>query len=516
MEVDAAQYAEMSWEMLWKKNFLEPTCLHTPYLDKPPLLFWLNTFSFWVFGVSNFAYRFFSLLFAALAVYSTYRFAKLFYGEYTARVAAVMLASTQAMFIMTNDVRTDTLLMGAVIFSIWQWAQLFETGKTKNLLWGSVGVSLALLAKGPVGLIAVGASLVPHLVLKKKWKLLLDARLLLSVVVVALLLVPMSIGLYQQHGMAGLKFYFWTQSFGRITGESEWNNHPDTFFLWHSTAWQFLPWTVFLLGGFMLSVFQILKMRLVPWSAKEFISISGFTLMLVSLSLSKYQLPHYVFIVFPLAAVMAAKYFTDSEAYAKKSRAFTVVQLILAVALLVAALFLQYSFGENSIWQLLLLVFLFAVTVFVFFKTRHPLYFSVAAVVSFNLLLSLFYFPAMLSYQHGNNFGRYVKEHTAEKNAYVFYHCSNDFSTTFYAQQMPDTTLWNREDFRAFLNSKKSVLAITPQAGIDELKADSIPFEIVQQQNSMRISQLNLKFLNPETRESVCKKMYLVKIRLKV
>ena len=122
----------------------------------------------------------------------------------------------------------------------------------------------------------------------------------------------------------------------------------------------------------------------------------------------------------------------------------------------------------------------------------------------------------MLSYQHGNNFGRYVKEHTAEKNAYVFYHCSNDFSTTFYAQQMPDTTLWNREDFRAFLNSKKSVLAITPQAGIDELKADSIPFEIVQQQNSMRISQLNLKFLNPETRESVCKKMYLVKIRLKV
>lgn len=513
MEVDAAQYAEMSWEMLWKKNFLEPTCLHTPYLDKPPLLFWLNTLSFSVFGVSNFAYRLFSLLFAALAVYSTYRFSKIFYGEYTARVAAVMLASTQAMFIMTNDVRTDTMLMGAVIFSVWQWAQFFETGKTKSLLWGSVGVSLALLAKGPVGLIAVGASLLPHLVLKKKWKLLLDARMFLSVVVVALLLVPMSIGLYQQHGMAGLKFYFWTQSFGRITGENQWNNHPDTFFLVQNTLWQILPWTVFLVGGWLTIVIQALKMRLVPWSAKEFISISGFTLMLLSLSLSKYQLPHYVFIVFPLAAVMAAKYFTDTEADEKKSRWFFMAQTVLVVLLISAALFLQWAFKSTDTFSLVVLVVAFSTTVLVFFKTRNKLYFSVAAICSFNLLFSLFYFPEMLKYQQGNSFGKYVYEHAAEKNGFVFYHYSNDFSTTFYAQRMPDTTLWSREGLRDFLQTKNTALIITNQHGVDELKSDNVLFEIIREQDAIRISQLNLKFLNPATRESVCRKMYLVSVK---
>ncbi len=513
MEVDAAQYAEMSWEMLWKKNFLQPTCLHTPYLDKPPLLFWLNTISFFVLGISNVSYKLFSLLFAALAVYSVHGFVKVFYGEYTARIAAVMLASTQAMFIMTNDVRTDTMLMGSVMLALWQWAIFFETGKTKNLIWASVGLGLALLAKGPIGFIAVSVSLFPHLLLKKKLKLLLDRRLFLSAGLVALMLLPMSIGLYQQHGMAGLRFYFWTQSFGRITGESEWNNHPDTFFLVQNTLWQFLPWTIFLIGGWLTKVTQLTKLRLVPWSAKEFVSISGFTLVLLSLSLSKYQLPHYVFIVFPLATVLAANYFTDTENNKSFSKLVMVIQILLVALLSTSAILLQWSFKGFDLISLLLLLFMLSVVWLLLLKTKNKFYFSVAAICAFNLLFSLFYFPEMLKYQHGNSFGKYVKEQTSPETGYVFYHCSNDFSTTFYAQQMPDTTLWNREGLRSFVETHHSSVIVTNQYGFDELKADNMKFEIIQQQKSIRISQLNLKFLNPGIRHELGETMYLLSIK---
>ena len=49
MEVDAAQYASMSQEMLQTGEFLQVHHRYQDYLDKPPLLFWLSSISFWNF-----------------------------------------------------------------------------------------------------------------------------------------------------------------------------------------------------------------------------------------------------------------------------------------------------------------------------------------------------------------------------------------------------------------------------------------------------------------------------------
>ena len=74
-------------------------------------------------------------------------------------------------------------------------------------------------------------------VLKRKWKQIFSPYHLVDAVLIAIFLIPMSIGLYQQFDMhpektvnglqnvSGLRFFFWSQSFGRITGESPWNNN---------------------------------------------------------------------------------------------------------------------------------------------------------------------------------------------------------------------------------------------------------------------------------------------------
>ena len=46
MEIDAAQYASISQEMLQTGDYLQVHHRHADYLDKPPLLFWLTSFSF--------------------------------------------------------------------------------------------------------------------------------------------------------------------------------------------------------------------------------------------------------------------------------------------------------------------------------------------------------------------------------------------------------------------------------------------------------------------------------------
>src|SRR5580692_1435470 len=120
MEIDAVQYANISREMLRSGHYLEIFDRGKDYLDKPPMLFWLSALSMKIFGVHDWAYRLPSYLFALIAIYSTYKLAAIYYRREIALLSAVLLASCQALFLINHDVRTDTMLMGWVIFSIWQ------------------------------------------------------------------------------------------------------------------------------------------------------------------------------------------------------------------------------------------------------------------------------------------------------------------------------------------------------------------------------------------------------------
>ena len=98
MDVDAAQYASISREMLEKKSYLQLFDLNADYLDKPPMLFWLSALSMKVLGIYDWAYRIPSLLFLGVALFSTFYFTKLYYNLTTARLATLILASSQAFF----------------------------------------------------------------------------------------------------------------------------------------------------------------------------------------------------------------------------------------------------------------------------------------------------------------------------------------------------------------------------------------------------------------------------------
>ena len=88
MDVDAAQYASISREMLEKHSYLQFYDLGKDYLDKPPMLFWLSGLSMKIFGIHDWAYRLPSFFFAWLSVYSTYRLAQLFYKKEIAILSA--------------------------------------------------------------------------------------------------------------------------------------------------------------------------------------------------------------------------------------------------------------------------------------------------------------------------------------------------------------------------------------------------------------------------------------------
>ena len=186
MDVDAAQYASISREMLEKHSYLQIFDLNTDYLDKPPMLFWLSSFSMKIFGIHDWAYRIPSLLFLGLALYSTYQFAKLYYSTTTARIATLILASSQAFFLIAHDIRTDTMLVGWVMAAIAAIAYWSVTKQTKFFFIGVLAIAGGMMTKGPIALVVPILCFVPEWFCKKDWAYFFKPIYILGIILIAI------------------------------------------------------------------------------------------------------------------------------------------------------------------------------------------------------------------------------------------------------------------------------------------------------------------------------------------
>ena len=125
MEVDAAQYASISLEMLKSGEYLQVLDRNVDYLDKPPLLFWLSAFSMKLFGIGNWQYKLPSILFSLLGILSTHQLGKRLYSEEVGRTASLILGSSLAFIMTNNDIKTDTILVSSIVFAIWMLVLIF-------------------------------------------------------------------------------------------------------------------------------------------------------------------------------------------------------------------------------------------------------------------------------------------------------------------------------------------------------------------------------------------------------
>lgn len=519
MEVDAAQYAVISQEMLLRGDFLQVFHLGINYLDKPPLLFWLNALSFELFGFSNFSYRLPSVLATLLGLWSAYRLAKSLYDEETALLAAVILGSTQAFFLFNTDIRTDTLLTGFVIFALWQAHEYTGRGKMIHLAGASVGIGLAMLAKGPIGAMVPALALLPDVILRRRWACLLRWRTLIAIPLILLLLAPMLAGLYRQFGSHGLYFFFWLQSFGRLTGQNEWDNQTGLFFLSHNFLWSFLPWTVPALAALFMRICAISGALLRRTPLPESMTLFGFLLPFIALSTSHYQLPHYIFVLFPLAAILTAWFLRQLLAgMIPGKKVFSWLQLIpFLMMALVAFLIGAWLFPGMSAWIWTgfgLLMAAGAVTFILKPGTWSRLVVpATLGAIAFNLVMNLYFYPSVLRYQAGAVAARWARDHEiTPEQMVIFYHRSHAFTLYMEAPVIPYCS--KEQEVRTFLERADSVWFMTDDTGLDTLKKD---FIITREEAFLQHhpTTLNWKFLNPETRHESLTRRYLVRLKEK-
>ncbi len=368
MDNDATQYFTIAMNMYETGNFSD--VIWRPdynYLDKPPMLFWLSGFFFSVFGLNHFAYRLPSILITLLGVFSTYKLGKRLYNEQVGLFSAIIYAANFAVFVINHDVRTDTMLTGFVMFSIWQLVEYLKTKKNLNFVLGFIGIGLAVSTKGPLGLLIPALAIGPQLIYQRRWKDLFKPVWLLGLVIVFIVLIPMIVTVYNQHGMYGLKFHFWYQSFGRITGDTKWEDTTGPFFFVHSFLWSFLPWTILALVAYVKKWIGAIK-AYGKDEHFEVITLGGTTLVFIAMSLAQYKLPHYTYVVFPLIAIMTGDYIDRTFKQVKWEgfgAALSFSQITLNTLLWIAVVMTFFLFAGAPILLYIIELLLFAAYLYV-------------------------------------------------------------------------------------------------------------------------------------------------------
>lgn len=522
MDVDASQYAEISREMMLSHNWLHIYDRGMNYLDKPPLHFWLSAASMKLFGLNNFGYKLPSILFAIWALFATYKLGKLLYNDTIGRMSALILGSCQGMFLMTNDVRCDTILMSCVITAIWLVQEWATNCKLKFLLAGAAFIALGMMTKGPIALMVPVFCFGTQWLLRREWKNIFNPAHLLAMVVIAIMLIPMSIGLYQQFdmhpeklvngqtGVSGLRFFYWSQSFGRITGESPWYNGAGIDFLMLNMLWSFLPWIILFNIAWIKNVVTLIKQKLRLQASQEWITTGGFLLAYLALGSSGYQLPHYIFIVFPLAAIMTAKYISDTiEANGKTHKALLRTHVAITALLLLAVLPLTVYVFNGGIPIITLWCTAVAAWLYMAFSknmTGKLLWLPAAGMIMVNLFLTNFFYVPLLNYQVGSQAGQYFKAQKIDLKTIRAYRTQDPINAIqFYAQgeiKSIDTTA----------DIAPGQVVLTSAQGLETFRGTNINYSILKQGYFYKVSELTLPFLNPATRAQEAKQYYILQI----
>jgi 4-amino-4-deoxy-L-arabinose transferase-like glycosyltransferase len=536
MDVDASQYASIAMEMLQNGSWLEVKHRHGEYLDKPPLLFWSSAAAFGLFGLSSWAYKLPSLLAALLGVYAVYRFTRLFYAEQTARHAAFILAASIGFVVIANDVRTDTLLLAMSACAVWQLAEYHQRPRWSALLGAFGFIGLGMLAKGPIGLVMPAFAAGTHLLLRRDWRGILRWQWLPGLAFTALLLLPMCWGLYQQfdlhpektvndrNGVSGLYFYFWEQSFGRITGENIWKNDTSGFYFLHVYLWAFLPWSPLLLGALWHALRQTLPGILRPERLKdipESYALGGFLLTFVALSQSKYKLPHYIFITLPWAAVLLAAWLNAPDKNGRPRSSVPmgwagVACFSAAVALLASGLMLGYVFPGAALWAwalwgmglLLWARMLWSATLRM--SAGHLVQMGVLASLVAAFVLNFHFYPQLLPYQSSSAIGKHLREQGIPPEQLAFFR-RHGHALDFYAQGI-SRRMDDPAAVSAFAEEAGVCWLYTNKIGKAELDSVGLAYETALAMGHFQVALLKPAFLNPATRAGTLEPVYLLKI----
>jgi 4-amino-4-deoxy-L-arabinose transferase-like glycosyltransferase len=521
IEPDGALYASIAKTMVWNNNYADLFVNGQEWLDKPHFPFWAAALSFKIFGINTWAYKLPAILFVMLGAWYTYKFALEVYNKQIALWSVLILLTAEHLIISNNDVRAEPYLTGLIIASVYYFYKAQGQRWFWNIILGALFAACAVMTKGIFAVIPVAGAIFGHLIITRQWKLMFHVRWLLAIIAGSIFILPELWCLYMQFdvhpekvvfgqtNVSGLKFFFWDSQFGRFFNDGPIKKaNGDPLFFLHTTLWAFLPWSVMLYVG----IVQFLRNKGLQVKAKEWYSICGAGLTFLIFSLSKFQLPHYITIIFPFFAILTAQYFYGLDR--KSEKIIHVIQIVVITVMVLIIGLLHFFFRpENTdvltFAILLLCLTLVAVVRYQIHGRYQILYLTCAAAFFVNLYFNLAYYPRLVQYQADSMAAFYINAHNRAGLPVVQIENGTSYALDFYLNQTAASYVLDQGKPLP----KGPYLLFGDTDAIEQLKKRGLLVQPIKSFERFRITLVNKKFLNSATRQDVVQSSELVLVK---
>ncbi len=155
---DEVNFAECAREMIVTKDYFNVTINFEAFWEKPPLFIWMQTLSMLIFGINEFAARFPNVIAAVFTLLALYRFGKEFFGEKFGIAWSALYACSILPFMYFNSGIIDPWFNFFIFYGIIQFYKGSIQHSTRSFVWSGLFIGLAILTKGPVGLLLIGGA----------------------------------------------------------------------------------------------------------------------------------------------------------------------------------------------------------------------------------------------------------------------------------------------------------------------------------------------------------------------
>ena len=369
---DEVFYAQTAKEMIQQRSWLTPYLFGVPQFEKPVLLYWFLRIAFILFGVSSFSARFFPAFFAATGVIAAYLLSRIgFKNEEKAFISSLILMSSGLYIGLARTVFTDMIFSVFILFSLlsfyWDYSRKNKAGP--GILLFFIFSGLAVLTKGPLGILLPLLIVPAFLFIKKDIKVLSSKYTLLGILLFIALSLPWYIFIIRKYGSSLTREFFYNDHFRRLI-EAEHRGNDRWYFYPFSMIGSMFPWSVYTLTA-LIFIFKDLRKKANPF---YLFLISWVSVVFLVFQFAHSKLVSYIFPLFPALAIITGDFIYEAALSKNRNRLFFIVSLLISVIL----------------WLLPIGLIITSIKYSIYIPSKIPVYIVVSLLVFLSTLFSFF------------------------------------------------------------------------------------------------------------------------------
>ena len=323
---DEPRQAIMAREMMDRGDYIHPYLNGVPYLEKPPFYSWMIIVAAKIRGnLDEFSSRAPSAIAAMLLLLVTFFLGRMLAGVQAGFLSALILAVNYQYLSNARESIMDmtfAFFIGLTIFL--NYIALTKDRRSLFVL-SFIPASLAILTKGPAGLVIPAAVTFIYLIVCRQWK-----RYLIPIAMGCILSAALASIWFFVAGDEYIREFIFHQNITRYT--NAFDHKESLFYYFHKLFFNFLPWSI------------VLPFALVhAWKKKYWLPFIWFVVTFLFFELSQSKRAIYLLSLYPACALLCGMYLKDNwEMLVEKSgtnlilKLFAILLALMPVAAIIA------------------------------------------------------------------------------------------------------------------------------------------------------------------------------------